>query len=162
MKCPLLAEETTDLLLDYSAGRLDRAKTAMVGSHAEACAHCATFLAGQAELWGVLDAWEPEPVSIDFNRRLWQRIEVIANEPWYHRLMEAMRFGAWKPVFPLAAAILVVAAGFVLDHQGGAAKSTGATAASGVSVSEADQIERTLDDIQLLHQFDSVPADGAM
>ena len=56
----------------------------------------------------------------------------------------------WKPVFPLAVAVVVITAGFLLDHPGDRAD------VRGVSVKEADQVEQTLDDIQLLHQFDSV------
>jgi hypothetical protein len=97
---------------------------------------------------------------MDFNRRLWQRIDAVAQAPWRQRLFDALRFGAWKPVFPLAAAIVLVAAGFMLDHQGTVLRPPGATDANGVSVNEADQIERTLDDIQLLHQFDSISASG--
>ena len=160
MNCPLQTEET-DLLLDYAAGRLalremDAARMATLVQHIETCPDCASFRKEQAAVWDALDLWEPAPVSIEFNRRLWQRIDAAAAAPWYTSLMESLRFANWKPVVPLAAAIAVIAAGFLLDHP------RGKSPIPGVSVREADQVEQTLDDIQLLHQLDGVtpPSNG--
>jgi anti-sigma factor RsiW len=155
MNCPLQAEDTVDLLLDYSAGRLGSAKSAILERHMENCAQCAAFRVEQTILWNALDAWEPEPVSRSFNRTVWQRIDAIAAEPWYRRLIDGFRFGAWKPAFPLAAAACIITAGFLLDHARTPAPAVVA-GVSGVSVTEVDQVERTLDDIQLLRQLDSV------
>jgi anti-sigma factor RsiW len=149
MTCPLHTEET-ELLLDYSAGRLDAARTATLAHHMETCPDCASFRMEQKAVWDALDAWEPAPVSMDFNRRLWQRIDAAAGAPWYSSLAESFRFANWKPVVPLTAAILVIAAGFVLDHPGAR------NSVPGVSVKEASQVEQTLDDIQLLDQLDAV------
>jgi hypothetical protein len=151
MNCPLQSESTLDVLVDYSAGRLDRVRSALLERHMKSCAGCAAFRAEQTALWDALDAWEPAPVSPGFNRSLWQRIAAIAAEPWYRR--------AWKPAFPLAAAGCVIMAGFLLDHSHDAA-SGGATAASAVSVAELDRAEKTLDDIQLLRRLDSASHRG--
>jgi len=156
MSCPLQTEET-DLLLDYSAGRLDAVRAAALAHHMETCPDCASFRMEQKTVWDALDAWEPAPVSMDFNRRLWQRIEAAAAVPWYQSLAESLRFANWKPVVPLTAAILVIAAGFLLDHP--RAKNN---PAPGVSVTEANQVEQTLDDIQLLDQLDAVIPAGAV
>jgi len=149
MTCPLQTEET-DLLLDYSAGRLDARETAVLAQHMESCPACASFRKEQKAVWDALDLWEPAPVSVDFNRRLWQRIDAAAAAPWYTSLAESFRFANWKPVIPLTAAVLLIAAGFLLDHPGAR------NPARGISVREADQVEQTLDDIQLLHQLDAV------
>src|SRR5580658_3433416 len=77
MTCPLQMEET-DLLLDYSAGRLDARRAAMLAQHMETCSECATFRHDQKAVWDALDLWEPASVSMDFNRRLWQRIGAAA------------------------------------------------------------------------------------
>jgi anti-sigma factor RsiW len=154
MNCPLQSEDTLDLLLDYAAGRLDRARSAVLERHMELCASCAAFRTEQKVLWNALDEWEPEPVSLGFNRKLWQRIDAIAAEPWYRRFMDAFRFGGWKPAFPLAAAACVITAGFLLDHTN-APKSKSAAITAGVSVAEVDQVEKTLDDLKLLRQLDS-------
>ncbi len=157
MKCPLHTEQT-DLLLDDAAGTLARRELdgeamASLMAHMAACPECAAFRRDQKTVWEALDLWEPAPVSMDFNRRLWQRIDAAAAAPWYKKLGESLR-AHWKPMIPLAAAVLVVAGGFLLDHPGaghpGARKVT-----PGVSIIEADQVEQTLDDIQLLRQFDT-------
>jgi anti-sigma factor RsiW len=160
MNCPLRKEETAHILLDYSAGRLDSARGAVLERHMENCADCAAFRMEQAAVWNALDVWQPAPVSLDFNRRLWQRIDAAEAAPWYTRLVESLRFAQWKPVLPLTAAILLIAAGFLFDHPGGRAVVPTAPAATSVSVSEADQVEQTLDDIQLLHQFNAAAAPG--
>jgi anti-sigma factor RsiW len=167
MNCPLQREETADVLLDYSGGRLDAARAAILEQHMEICPRCASFRSDQALVWDALDAWEPMPVSRDFNRRLWQRIDAAAAAPWYTRLLDSLRFANWKPVFPLAAAVLVIAGGFLLDQRGFREAAPGINvqgdSVQGVSMTEADQLEQTLDDIQLLHQLDTVtaPADGS-
>ena len=157
MNCPLQREETADILLDYSARRLDPSRTAILERHMETCAACAAFRMEQTAVWDALDAWEPGPVSMDFNRRLWQRID--ANAPWYRSLIDALRCSNWKPVFPLAAAILLIAGGFVLDHPGvGTAVPAASVQGVSVTVTEANQVEQTLDDLQLLHQLDAMIA----
>jgi hypothetical protein len=155
MTCPLQTEQS-DILLDYSAGRLDALKTAALVEHMDNCTACATFRLEQSAVWHALDLWEPAPVSLDFNRRLWQKIDAAnAMAPWFQSLRDSLRFANWKPVMPLTAAILVIAAGFLLDHP--AAR----RAAAGVSVNEADQVEQALDDLQLLHQLDAVASPAA-
>jgi hypothetical protein len=161
MNCPLEREETADLLLEYSARRLDRARAANVERHAQNCGRCATFLEQQTEVWDALDAWEPAPVSMDFNRRLWQRIDAMSKASWFSSLADALRMANWKPVFPLAAAVLVIAGGFLLDHPGDKIAAPG-VAVQGVSTIEADQLDQTLDDIQLLRQLDPVTAPGGV
>jgi hypothetical protein len=150
MICPLQTQET-DLLLDFSAGRLDGVRAATLARHMETCADCAAFRMEQKTVWDALDAWEPATVSMDFNRRLWQRIDAAASAPWYQSLAESLRFANWKPVVPLTAAMLVIAAGFLLDHPRARNNPV-----PGVSVTEANQVEQTLDDIQLLDQLDTV------
>jgi hypothetical protein len=160
MDCPLRREETADLLLEYSAQRLDAAGVAALERHMENCLECSKFRAEQTVVWDALDQWEPAPVSMDFNRKLWQRIDAAANAPWYRSLADSLRFANWKPVFPLAAAILAIAGGFLLDHPGKEVADR-AEPVHSVSVTDADQLEQTLDDIQMLRQLESANASGA-
>jgi anti-sigma factor RsiW len=165
MNCPLWKEETAHILLDYSAGRLDTARLAVLERHMESCAECAAFRTEQAAVWDALDAWKPSPVSLDFNRRLRQRIDAADAAPWYKRLVESLRvaplrISAWKPVLPLTAAILIIAAGFLFDHSGGRAPAPRA-AADSVSATEAEQVEQALDDIQLLRQLNTSATPGS-
>jgi hypothetical protein len=155
MICPLRSEETIDIVLDYPTGRLDRARAASFEEHMAVCAECSAFLAGQNEVWKALDGWKPEAVSIDFNRRMWQKIDAAAAAPWYRKLADSLRMGAWKPALPLAAAVLLVATAFVMDHRPSVSVTPGVAGNAGVSISEADQVEKTLDDIMLLRQVDA-------
>ena len=154
-RCPLKDDETSSLLLDYSAGRLDAAEAVTLERHMDSCAECALFRSSQSAVWDALDAWEPPMVSADFNRRLWQRIASVKPAPWYRRIPDTLGFIHWKPAVPLAAAVLVVLAGFLLDHPGTRPQPSGNSATPSVSVTEADQLEQTLDDVQLLNQFNA-------
>jgi len=159
MNCPIRNEETAELLLAYTARRLDPTRTAVLEDHMNVCAQCAEFRAGQELVWQALDAWEAPPVTPDFNRRLYQRIEAEAAAPWYKRIFNTP-LAMWKPAIPLAAACLVVVAGFVLDHPVATTPSN-APPAIRVSVSEAEQVESALDDLQLLRQLDSSATSGS-
>jgi hypothetical protein len=128
--------------------------------HLSTCAECAAFLAGQTEVWRALDAWEPEPISLDFNRQLWRRIDAAAAAPWYRKLADSLRLGAWKPALPLTAALFLVATAFMMDHPRAVPVTPSAGNASGVSVVEAEQVEKALDDIQLLRQLDAAAGTG--
>jgi hypothetical protein len=162
MNCPLKSESTIDVLLDRAAGKLDRVRSARLEQHMLTCADCAAFLAGQTELWQALDAWEPEPVRMDFSRRLWQRIELDAVAPWYRKVADAFRLGVWKPALPLAAAVVLVATAFVMDHPGTVGVTPSANVVSaGISAIDADQVEKTLDDLQLLRQLDASASEPA-
>jgi anti-sigma factor RsiW len=153
MDCPLIGEQNVEMLLDYAAGRLDKASSVRVERHMGECGACAAWLSDQTALWAALDDWKAEPVSADFNRRLWRQVDLLNARPWYRRLGEFMGLGSWKPAIPLAAAIAVIAAAFVMDHRGPAPVYS--PAGISASVSEVDQVERSLDDVQLLRQFDS-------
>jgi anti-sigma factor RsiW len=146
------------MLLDYSAGKLEPAARMALEEHLADCEKCRDAVQAHSAVWNALDAWEPEQMSLDFNRRLWQRIEDTPAQPWYARL------ASWKPMLPSAVtALVLVAAAFVtqsaferpfgvLEHE---VSIQGAAAESDVSVTEVDQAVTTLDDLQLLQQLDS-------
>jgi anti-sigma factor RsiW len=139
---------TEDILLDYVAGSLAAAQVAEFERHAKDCSRCDALVASQAAVWRSLDEWKPEPVSAGFNRELWRRIDADASAPsWTAQL----RF--WKQLAPLVAVLALVVTGFVMDHQSRSPVTTPAAVA--VSASEADQLERTLDDLQLLEAVDT-------
>ena len=159
MHCPIRSEETADLLLAYTARRLDPARTQTLEQHMNTCPECARFRAGQELVWRALDAWEAPAVAPDFNRRLYQRIEAEAAAPWYKRLF-TLPLTTWKPAVPLAAACLLVVAGFILDHPS-PVTTPAATPSIRVTVTEAEQVESALDDLQLLRQLDSSATSGS-
>jgi hypothetical protein len=156
-----------EVLLDYGAGRLGVARAALLDRHAESCERCARVRAAQISVWNDLDAWKPVPVSESFNRDLWRRID---GDPQLscrqrmaektHRVAEAMRRNFWISAAPLAVAALLIVTVAVMNHPGrrqGELPATSTTPAV-VTVNDADQLERTLDDIQLIHEVDAVSA----
>jgi len=139
---------TEDILLDYVAGSLNGTQLAEFERHAKECSRCDALVASQAAVWRSLDEWKPEPVSAGFNRELWRRIDAEAAAPsWRARLH------FWKQVAPLAAVLALVVTGFVMDRH--SHPQVKAPAAVAVSATEADQLERTLDDLQLLEAVDT-------
>jgi anti-sigma factor RsiW len=145
---------TEDVLLDYVAGSLNAARKAEFERHAKECSRCDALVASQAAVWRSLDEWKPEPVSAGFNRELWRRIDADSAAPsWSERLAETLRLQFWKRVAPLGAVLALVVTGYVMDHH--SSRPVTGPAAVTVSASEADQLERALDDLQLLEAVDT-------
>jgi hypothetical protein len=149
-----------DVVLDYGAGRLSVAEAALFDRHAESCERCARMRAAQMSVWNDLDAWKPVPVSESFNRELWRRIDADPQVSWRQRLMETMRRSFWMPAAPLAVVAALIVTAVVINRPGkqpGVLPAAGSTPAV-VTVRDADQLERALDDIQLLHEVDAESA----
>lgn len=150
-----------DILLDYTAGRLNRTQASLFEAHADQCARCGSLRTSQAAVWQSLDEWKPAPVSAGFNRELWRRIDADARESsWTRELAAVLQFSFWKRLAPLAVAVALIATGFVFDHVGkqAATVQTNSPASIVVTASEADQLDRALDDIQLLDEVDAATA----
>jgi anti-sigma factor RsiW len=154
---------TEDMLPDYIAGRLNRAQASRFEAHAEHCARCGAMRMSQAAVWQSLDEWKPAAVSAGFNRELWRRIDADARQSsWTRDLAAALEFNFWKRLAPLAVAVALIATGFMFDHAGKQPGTHQPDSPSSIVVtaSEADQLDRALDDIQLLHEVDA-PAEPA-
>jgi anti-sigma factor RsiW len=152
MRCPIETQENAELLLSYSARRLSPENAALLEAHMEACPACREFRDSQAALWEALDGWEARPVSLDFDRRLYRRIEEQERQSWWTRLFGSERPMFLRPALPLAAtACLVLAAGFIIDNPGRILPGVEAP-----KVQEVEQLERTLDDMEMLRQFNLI------
>ena len=148
MKCPIETQETSELLLAYCARRLDAGTAATLERHMAACPVCREVYAGQQAVWDALDAWEAIPVSEDFDRRLYRRIEAQASTPWWQRVVRPLTPVLVHRGLPImAAACLLVVAGAILESPQWPAGEPRA------EVVQADQVERTLEDMELLHSF---------
>ena len=163
MSCQIRSEEHTDHLLAYVAGQLRGEAAAKLELHMLSCEDCAAFGKQQASVWNLLDTWETGPVSADFDRRLYARIDAVESASWLDRAVasinEFLRPVFARPALPLAAASFVIVAGFVLDHPGKLLNSPSNQASVRVSSVEinkvvVDQVEATLDDMEMLRQFD--------
>jgi anti-sigma-K factor RskA len=150
MNCPIKTHENTDWLLDYSAGKLNAERSALVERHVETCLDCARLVEGQRVVWSALGQWEPQDVSADFNRRLYQRIDQVKPATWLDRLIRPLQ-PLWRPVVPLAAACLLIVAGVALHAPEAAVHRDNAQAR--IETIEPEQVERTLDDMQMLREL---------
>lgn len=156
MNCPLENREHAEILVAYSSAKLDAAKTRVVEEHIGACAECSEFVRGQQAVWAALDTWTPEPVSADFDRRLYQRIE--AQVSWWDRLLRPLHLLTSHRGLSLAAAAgLMLAIGVALNQS--ATTPPTQPPPRSVSVAERDalqpeQVVKALDEMEALSRFD--------
>ena len=149
MNCPI-ADHNPELLLAYAAGRLDLTTTGALEQHLAGCAACRSVAAGQIAVWKALDAWEAPAVSPDFDRRLYRRIEQEGPLSWWDRLARPFRAMPLRQALPLtASAGLLLMAGLILHRDSGPITPV----APHREIVRAKQVERTLDDLDLLRQF---------
>jgi anti-sigma factor RsiW len=160
MKCPIESHENAELLLAYCAGKLDPQTTIILDRHLAACPACRRFQQEQQTVWDALDSWQAVPVSQDFDRRLYRRIEEEqAHASWWSRLTRPFQ-PLSGPAFisrgvPLAAAAgLLVLAGIILVRPNEVVV-VPEDLASGVRMEsvQPEQVERTLDDMEMLRQL---------
>ncbi len=103
-------------------------------------------------LWSALDDWRVPPVSGDFDRRLYARIEQEGNTGWFSRLLRPAGGMRWQQAFSLSTACLVIIA-VLLINAPTAPPVRSAPKAESVDI---EQVERTLDDMEMLQQLNPV------
>ena len=151
MRCPIETQETAELLLAYSARKLDAETAANLEQHLHLCPACREFAESQRLVWEALDAWEAIPVSPDFDRRLYGRIDREVS--WWQRVARPLRPVLLRNGLPVAAAAcLLVMVGIALERPGTMPILPVPQPAETEAV-QADQVENALDDIELLHEF---------
>jgi hypothetical protein len=164
MKCPTETPQSVELLLALTANRLDGPQAAAMAEHAAACPACRAFTAAQDAVWESLDAWEAPPVSADFDRRLYQRIE--EQVPWWDRLLRPLRPLVFNRAMPIAgAAGLLVAVGLWIE-QPGAVPVPPVPESAQMEAIPPDQAQHALEEMDLMRQFSQMvhadPADPRM
>jgi anti-sigma factor RsiW len=153
MNCPI-EMGNSEMLVAYAAGELDPEANAALERHLDACPRCRLLAGEQAELWKTLDAWEAPPVSPDFDRRLYRRIREEVRPSWWERLSRPFHPMPLRQLLPLTATLcLLLMASLLVRHP--AALHKAEPRAEAVRV---EQVESTLDDLELLNQF--VPGKG--
>jgi len=157
MKCPIQSPEHAERLLAYCAHKLDSRRAALLEEHIRNCPECADFVQGQRAVWQALDTWEAAPVSPDFDRRLYQRIQQEVS--WWELLMRPLRPLVVRQGLPIAAAACVVmVAGFLLQRP---AELPPVVVPAQVEAS-ADQVEHAIDDMEILRELNHlVPPDAS-
>ena len=157
MKCPIETRESAELLLEYCARKLDPESTAILQRHIAICPACREFADGQRALWDALDTWESSPVSADFDRRMYSRIEKEVS--WWDLLVRPFRPLLVRQGLPVAAACLVVMAGVLLQRPAAAPRQDAESAQ--VETVQPEQVEHALDAMEMLSEFSQhVRGDG--
>ena len=155
MNCPLQTRENAQLLLDYCTRRLEPESVAILERHVAVCDACREFARSQRAVWQALDAWEAAPVSPDFDRRLYRRIE--AQVSWWSLLFRPFRprFGTvklWRNLPATAMACLLVVAGVILERPAISPVPAPQDMAQVDSV-QPEQVEHALDAMEMLNEF---------
>ena len=147
-QCLLNEAERTELLLaaGCGVGELSNVQAA----HMAQCVSCSEACARQAALWKALGDWTLPQVSSNFNRDLYAKIDLLSQQSWVDRIASQMRTWLAQPALAVATVAVVLTAGFVFDHSAGRV----GTPAGAVSSTEAEQVEKTLEDMEMLRQFD--------
>jgi len=158
MNCPMESGEYSGILLDYAAGKLNAAARLQIEHHIETCPACREYAGTQQNVWQALEDWDPAEVSLDFDRRLYTRIE--RDVPWWQRFMLPL-----NPLFrhsvPIAAAAgLVIMAGLIMNRPAGVTAVPAQTTAQ-VEALQPDQLESALADMEMLRQFNQLVPDSA-
>ena len=155
MNCAIKTNENVEWLLDYAAGRLSGERAALVARHVETCRECARIVEAQKVVWNALSQWQPERVSVDFDRRLYRTIEARP-QTWIERVFRPFQ-PLWRPAIPLAATCLLIVAGVALHAP--QASVNGVDSQARVEKIEPEQVERTLDDMQMLRELALTPSE---
>lgn len=153
MDCPLQTGGNADILLDYCARKLGPDDAMVFERHIASCSECQKFSASQQMVWSALDAWEAAPVPENFDARLYDRISHFESSSWWRRLSSSKpQASGWKPVAPLAAACAAVVAAFLI-YSPATAPVVPVQEGTRIESIEPEQVERTLEDLEMLKQL---------
>jgi hypothetical protein len=167
MNCPLHTNEGAEILLDYCSRHLDPDRASDLQSHVADCTDCRQVVEAQESLWSALDAFEAMPVSLDFDRNLWARIDAEESHPtWarvWTRIVDGPAIGwsnflfGWKPVVAGAAACAAIAA-IMITTVPQQVQTPERPALSEQKI--MDRVESALDDVDMLNQIGLVETRG--
>jgi hypothetical protein len=129
--------------------------------HMESCTSCRSFSDGQRATWDALDAWNPGPVSLEFDRKLYARIEQHENSGWWMKLWHRSIWqpGFSGPVVPIAMACITGVIGVMLYLPVNRPAIEPQTPQIRMEGSDLEQLETTLEDIEMFKQL--APASSA-
>jgi len=154
---------TEATLLDYVAGKVRGPNGARLRAHLDDCQRCAKWVAAQKTVWHLLDEWQTEFESTSFTKDVSIRVSSLPPEPWLAQTGRFVAARVWRPAFAVTAITALFAVGlylknpfFVSPRDPVTSHGRALPASSYVSPVEAEQIDRAFDDLQLLHQVDTV------
>jgi anti-sigma factor RsiW len=145
--CPLQADDSGAILLDFAAGRLQGAAAALIEQHLAVCDSCREFVQAQKTIWAALDAWDAVEASPGFDARLLARLQ-DERRPWWRCLTPASTSG-WRTAASVAlAGVLIVAALFIRKPEPAVLLHDQAALEA-----EVEQIDQALSDLDMLKQL---------
>jgi len=150
MQCPSEHGDNAGILLDFCARRLSSAQTLAVERHLLECSRCRESMDAHRSFWNLMGEWQAPEVSPDFDRRLFDRLERQQDRGWRARIAGWIRL-TWKPAIPvlLTAATALT---FILVREP-APVPVPAPQSAAVDGVDLNQVEQTLDDLNMLHQL---------
>ena len=153
MNCPIQNGENSELLLAYSARKLDAETTAILERHIEICPACREFAANQRAVWEALEAWEAQPVTADFDRRLQRRIEEEVS--WWDLLIRPFRPMLVRQGLPIAATacVLLMAGAGVMLQRPSAVRPVPPTESAQLEAVQPEQVQHAMEAMQMLSDF---------
>lgn len=157
IECPSRTGENPETILAYLDGRLPREKAVLLERHFEQCIACREALRARQAVWDALDEWEPEPVSADFDRRLYRRIEQEEDRAWWRQLFRPVLPFSLRPALAVATFCLVLVAGVLMRAP---VPNISPAIASADSV-DIEQVEQAVEDLEMLYVLDPEPSAGS-
>ena len=154
MQCPVKSSEGVELFVGYGARTLPPGTEAALERHMMTCEDCRRMGDAQRSVWSALDVWEALPISPDFNEKLYARMAAESGRPWYRRVFQFNGTWPFRPAMPVAAACAAVIAAFLITGPASDHKPEFTTQQNRVDI---EQVERALDDIDMLKQLGVVP-----
>jgi anti-sigma factor RsiW len=151
MRCPIETADGRERLLDYSTGQSPPTDAAALKQHLAICPACRDVVTGHQAVHASLAQWEAPPVSVDFNLRLYHRIETEVS--WLDRLLRPIRpLLVWRAVPVGAAAGLLVVLGIALKQAGPV---TSAPPNAPIEIAHPEQVVHALDVMEMLDTLDA-------
>ena len=147
-ECSLDNGNSAELIVAYGARTLTPEAEAAFERHMSMCANCRELAAAQREIWSAMDAWTPEPISQNFDAKLYQRIATEEQGTWWRQVLRAN--WSWRPAMPVAAACAVLVAAFLLRAP---APPTAIPQSQNQPKLEIEQVQHALDDIEMLKKL---------
>ena len=157
MQCPSRDVHGPEVFISYAAGELSAEALAELEEHFAVCPECRATGNAQRAVWCALDDWHPASISTDFDANVFARIEEADRKPWYKRLPDlqfAIPRYAMRHLMPVGAACAALIAAFLL--RGPLPEATRGPANE--RTVNIEQVERALDDIDMLKQLGIAPA----
>jgi hypothetical protein len=105
-------------------------------------------------IWSELDKWQPAPISEDFDRKLYARIDRDDRRSWWQRFVAAAGvLVEGKPAVSIAVACLIIVIGIILRPPEKANPAAPQQESLRLEVLEPEQVERGLEDLEMLKQL---------